>query len=317
MARNWLRGAVVALTCASAALIAGCGSSTIESALTPSRFITFGDGFSDLGQGGSRYTVNDGSVNIWTQQMAGRFGMTLTTASAGGLSYARGNARVVAKPDAAGNATTLTVAEQVSAFLAAGTIGQNDVFVISGGIGDIVAEMAAVNAGTQTSTQMITNVRQAGRDLGTQVRRLVDAGARYVMVVGPYNLAKSPWATAINQGNLLLDASSRFNEEMLVSVVDLGARVLYVDAAFYFNLVTAVPSNYNLTDGVTPVCTSVDAGPGIGIGAGQVNSALCNTNTIVSGADYSKYVFADRIYPTPQAHSLFGDYAYERLRERW
>lgn len=317
MARNWLRRAVVALTCVSAALIAGCGSSTIESALTPSRFIAFGDGFSDLGQGGSRYTVNDGSVNIWTQQMAGRFGITLTTASAGGLSYARGNARIVAKPDAAGNATTLTVAEQVSAFLAAGTISQNDVFVISGGISDIVAEMAAVNAGTQTSTQMITNVRQAGRDLGSQVRRLVDAGARYVVVVGPYNLAKSPWATAINQGNLLLDASSRFNEEMLVSVVDLGAKVLYVDAAFHYNLVTAVPSNYNLTNGLTPVCTSVDAGPGIGIGAGQVNSALCNTNTLVSGADYSKYVFADRIYPTPQAHSLFGDYAYERLRERW
>jgi outer membrane lipase/esterase len=49
----------------------------------------------------------------------------------------------------------------------------------------------------------------------------------------------------------------------------------------------------------------------------QINSALCNTNTIVSGVDYNRYVFADRVYPTPQAHRLFGEYAYNRVRARW
>ena len=72
-----------------------------------------------------------------------------------------------------------------------------------------------------------------------------------------------------------------------------------------------------MTNSIDPVCTSVDAGPGIGIGANQVNSALCNTSTIVSGATYSLYLFADRIYPTPTGHRKFGDYAYQRIRARW
>ncbi|MBX3656581.1 MAG: SGNH/GDSL hydrolase family protein [Ramlibacter sp.] len=317
MARNWLRRAVLVLACASAALLASCGSSSIESALTPSRFIAFGDGFSDLGQNGSRYTVNDGTINVWTAYMASLYGQTLTTASAGGLSYARGNARVVAKPDAAGNTATLTISEQIDAFLASNTLGADDVVVLNGGISDIVTQMAAVTAGSQTSADMIANVKQAGRDLGAQVRRLVQAGGKHVVVAGAYNLAKSPWAASIGQGDLLLEASSRFNEELLVSIVDLGANVLYVDTAFHYNLVTAVPANYDLTDATTAVCTSVDPGPGIGTGAGKVNSAQCTAGTILSGLNYTLYAFADGLYPTPRAHQLFGEYAYNRVRARW
>ncbi len=317
MARNWLRRAAMAAVCASAALLAACGSSSIESTLTPSRFVAFGDGFSDVGQAGTRYTVNDGSANVWSQYMASLFGAGLVAQSAGGQSYARGNARVTAKPDAAGRTTTLTITEQVDSFLATNTIGPRDVLVIGGGISDIVAQMAAVTAGTQTGAQMVVNVRQAGRELGAQVRRLVAAGGKYVVVTGAYNLGRSPWAAAISQGSLLEEASLRFNEELLVSIVDLGANVLYVDAALHYNLVTAVPSSYNLLDAAGVVCTSVDAGAGIGIGNGQINSALCNTATIVTGVDYNKYVFADRIYPTPQAHRLFGEYAYNRVRARW
>ena len=317
MARNWMRRALLAFVCALTALIAACGSSTTESALVPSRFVVFGDGFSDLGEGGSRYTVNDGSANVWVHYMANLFGQNVTTASVGGLSYARGNARITLKPDVAGGTATLTVTEQVDRFLATNTIGTNDVLVIGGGVSDLIAQMAAVRAGTQTSAQMVANARQAGRDLGTQVRRLVTAGARYVVVTGTFNLAKTPWAAAIGQGDLLLESSTRFNEELLVSIVDLGGNVLYVDAALQYNLMTASPGSYNLTDSAGLVCTSVDAGAGIGTGNGQVSSALCNTNTIVAGVDYNKFVFADRVYPTPQAHRLFGEYAYNRVRARW
>ncbi len=131
----------------------------------------------DLGQvGGRRYTVNDNSVNVWTQDMASRFGVPLAAAAAGGTSFATGNARVIAKPDAAGSAATPTVAEQIDGFLAAGSIGVNDLMVVSAGTADIVAEMAKVTAGAQTGEQMIANVGQAGRDLAAQVRRLVQAG---------------------------------------------------------------------------------------------------------------------------------------------
>ncbi len=319
MAVNWLRRGVLAAACASAALLVACGSSTIESALKPARFVAFGDGFSDVGQvGGARYTVNDGAVNNWTQQLAATYGITLTARSAGGSSYAQGNARVAAKPDAAGNASTPTVVEQIDAFLAAGSFKDSDVVVVGAGTADVIAEMAAVTAGSQTPAQMLANLQDAGRALGAQTERLVQAGAKHVVVVGAYNLGRSPWAAGIGQADLLTQASSKFNEAFLVRIVNLGTNVLYVDAAYYFNLVTSSPSSYAFNDATNPVCTSVDAGNGIGIGAGQVNSARCTPSTLLPGvSDYSKYVFADRVYVTPAAHRLFGTYAYDRLHARW
>jgi outer membrane lipase/esterase len=323
MSCHWMRRGLLALATAAALVVAACGSGTIESQLQPSRIVAFGDGFSDLGQAGSRYTVNDGTANVWVHKLAANFGLALTASAAGGTSFAAGNARINTKPDAAGNSATLTITEQVDQFLAASQfqagagIGANDLLVINGGIGDIVAEVIKVDLGAQTSDQMIANVKQAGRDLGAQVRRLVQAGGVHVVVVGSYDLGKSPWATATGQAALLSEASGRFNDQLLLSIVDLGANVLYVDAALLFNLMVATPSAYDLSNATTVVCTSVDPGPGIGTGAGQVNSALCNPSTVVAGADYTRFLFADRIYPAPQGHRKFGDFAYERIRARW
>ena len=61
MAANWMRRSLVVAACASAALLAACGSSTTESALSPTRFITFGDGLTDAGQGGGGKAGHDGS----------------------------------------------------------------------------------------------------------------------------------------------------------------------------------------------------------------------------------------------------------------
>ena len=317
MAANWMRRSLMVAACASAALLAACGSSTTESAISPQRMIAFGDGMSDVGQKGTRYTVNDGSVNNWTLQVASGYGKTLAASSAGGKSYAAGNARIVAKPDAAGSNTTLTVKEQIDSFLASNTFTGDDLVMINGGISDVIANMAAVNAGTMTTEQMITASRQAGTDFAAQIRRLVNAGAKYVVVAGTYDLSKTPWATDIGRTTVLNSASSAFNEGLLVGIVDLGANVLYVDSAYYVNLYTSVPGNYGFNNSTAAVCTSVDANNGIGIGAGQVNSALCTSSTLLSGANATSFVFADSVYLTPSAQRQFGTYAYDRLRARW
>jgi phospholipase/lecithinase/hemolysin len=317
MSFNWKRRILLALASASALLMAACGSGTIESQLQPSRIVVFGDGMADLGQaGGRRYTVNDNTVNVWTQDMASRFGLPLAAAAAGGSSFAIGNARVIAKPDAAGSAATPTVVGQIDSFLAGGSIGANDLMLVSAGTADIVAEMALVTAGAQTGEQMIANVSQTGRDLAAQVRRLVQAGGAHVVVSGPYNLGRSPWALAIGQAGLLEQASTKFNEALLVALVDLGANVLYVDAALFFNLMQANPAGYDLSNVTQGVCSSVDPGPGIGIGNGQVNSALCDTTTLRS-TDYNRFMFADAIYPSPQSHRRFGQYAFDHIHARW
>jgi outer membrane lipase/esterase len=304
MSCNWKRRILLALASASALLVAACGSGTIESQLQPSRIVAFGDAMSDLGQvNGRRYTVNDGSVNIWSHQVAARFGVAASAANSGGTFYATGNARVTSKPDAAGSSVTLTVKEQIDAFLAGNAIGANDLLIVNAGTSDIVAEMAAVTAGTQTGDQMLANVGQAGRDQATQARRLVQAGAKHVVVVGPYNLGRAPLAAFLGQGALLTQASTRFNEELLVALVDLGANVLYVDAALLFNLMVANPGSYDFGNVTDPVCLTASA-------------VDCDTST-VGIAEYNRHLFADRIYPTPQGHRKFGDYAFDKIRERW
>ena len=316
MSSHWMRRGLMALASASALLVAACGSGSIESQLQPSRIVVFGDGFSDVGQTGKRYTVNDNGINMWTQEVAASFAITLAPVSAGGTAYATLNARISAKPDAAGSSATPTVVEQIDTFLAGNTVTANDLVIVGGGISDIIAEMGQVTAGTQTPEQMLADVRQAGRDLGAQVRRLVAAGATHVVVVGPYDLGVSPWARGTGQTSLLSEASTKFNTELLVSIVDLGANALYIDAALLYNLMYNNPAVYSLANSTDPVCNSVDAGVGIGIGTGQVNSALCTTSTLVD-TNYGAYLFADRVYPSPAGHIKFGDYAYARIRSRW
>lgn len=325
MALDWMRRALVAAASGALLLLAGCGSGTIESQLKPSRFVSFGDGFSDIGQGGASklFTVNGETGNVvWTTEIVGGvYGMTLTPASSGGLSYAVGNARVVAKPDAVGNSATPTVKEQIDAFLAANTLGADDVVLINGGISDIVAQVTSVRAGTATSADATAAVGQAGRDLAAQVIRLVNAGAQHVLVVGTYDLGKTPWGGKVEPANagLLGTLSAKFNEQLLVALVDYGKNVLYVDAAYEFNLFVNSPASFNFVNSTDWVCngTSVDNGAAIGVpGTGVPSSPLCTTST-VSLSTYNTYVFADAVYPTPQVQRVFGDYAAGRLRARW
>lgn len=317
MAANWKRRSFLAAACASAALLAACGSSTTESAFTPTRLIGFGDGTADAGQKGALYTVNDGSINNWTLQIASFYGLTLKPVSAGGLSYAQGNARIAATPDAAGNASTPTLVQQIDSFLATQQFTDADLVMLSMGVSDIVAGMMAVRAGTQTEDQFVAAATQAGKDLAAQVHRLTQAGAKHILLLGTYDLSRTPWAKEIQQEALLSRASISLNNALLVNITDLSKNVLYVDAAYYVNVFQGSSGGYGFETVDTPVCTSVDAGPGIGIGSGQVNSFLCNTNTLVAGANTDRYLFADKVYLTPNGQRQLANYAYDRLRVRW
>ena len=318
MTANWLRrGAALAL-CSAAALLSACGSSTVESSFTPNRLVVFGDGMTDLGQTGARYTVNDGSANIWTQQLAASYGAGIVPAVQGGASFATGNARITAKPDAAGNASTPTITEQITGFLAGNRPQSGDLVVVSGGTSDLIADFVKFQAGTLTNDQFMANAKQYGNELSAQVHRVVAAGAQHVMVSGTYDLSRSPLALARNGVTVLFNASAAFNSALLIGISDLGSTTLYVDAAYYFNLMTGLPGNNGFNDGVSLVCNSVDPGPGIGIGANQENSRLCTPSTIRPViANYNQYVFADQVYPTPQAHRLFGSYAFSLIKSRF
>lgn len=316
MAFQWMRRALVALAPAALLALSACGSGSIESQFQPSRMVVFGDGLSDMGNKGTRYTVND-STGVWAKLVALDYGVSLDKSAAGGTDYATGNARVTLTPDAAGDGTP-TIKAQIDSFLAAnGSFNTGDLVMLEGGISDVIVQMQAYRSGTITSDQLMANARQAGQDLAAQAKRVKASGATHIVLIGPYDLSRTPWGIATTQQSVLTAATTAFNTGLLVDLVNEGNDMLYVDAALLFNLMSGTPTAYGMTDSTTVVCNSVDPGPGIGIGTGQVNSALCTPSTIVSGLNYGTYMWADPVYPTPTAHSQFASYAFSRIHSRW
>ncbi len=279
-----------------ATLLTGCGDGEIVSALAPSRFVSFGDGLSDLGQGGTRYTINDSTVNTWADRLASRYGKTLTAQAAGGLGYAQGHAPTGALPR--------TLAAQIDVFLASQTLTANDVVLINLPMADVLSALAAVKASTLTETAALAQVDAVGRAHVVQVKRLLAAGAKYVLVLGMYHLGTSPFAIAQGQVALATSLSQKLNDAFKTDAVNLGANLLFVDTAFLVNRNVLTGSVYGFTNFNTAICTTADA-------------STCSSSTLLSGATAAQYVFADGIHLTPTCNQQLGDYAYTQLANRW
>jgi outer membrane lipase/esterase len=200
--------------------------------------------------------------------------------------------------------------------------------LVSAGTSDIIVQAKAALDGTISDQQAIANVDQAARELALQVRRIVNAGARHVMIASVRNLAVTPWALATGRGDLLQALSTvsvnvdqnqprSFNDRLKIEIADLGASVLYVETASYVMQIASNPGGSALDNVTGTACTSVDAGEGIGTGTGQVNSRNCTPATVQTGIDYNRWLFADRVYLTPRGHQLLADLLVTRLRERW
>ncbi len=312
----------ILLAGAAALVLASCGGgSSVVSDFHPTRLVVFGDAMADLKLGASpsgsgRYTVNgDNTVNNWVLQLASYYSLTPASANV----KAEAHARVATSTDAAGGSAT-TVRAQVTSFLGASTLSANDLVVVSAGTSDLISEgYSAITANTTAAENTAaSNVRQAARDLATDIRRLVSNGARRVLVLSPYNLGKTPWATAVSKTTLLENLSREFYDELVVQIADLNENVLVVDARLQMNSLVASTS-YNAT---TLACTTATTGSAQGIGTGllQVDSSLCSaavSGNLAGSYNASTFLFADRVYPTPLAHRSLGDYARDKLRTRW
>ncbi|MFT4195982.1 SGNH/GDSL hydrolase family protein [Ottowia sp.] len=295
-----------------AVALAGCGSGSVVSAIEPQHFYVVGDGFSDVGQTGAVATVNDGTL-IWIQQLAAYYGLTVTPAASGGTGYAQIYARVDGTDTTSGT-NAPSVKEQIDQLLTDVTAFEDDDLVfINGGLYDFVDAVTAYGV----SDEAFAAVKAAGAALGAQTRRLVEAGAKHVVVTGIYNPGITPWGRAtgysttegFDEDALLTQLSNTFNNTGLkVSIADLGENVLYFDAEIFFNFLAGEPDNYGLDNALEAVCTT--------------ETALTCTTSTVKVTDYNTYLFADDLHFTPEnqrkfVYDTYAENAYTKLKQRW
>jgi outer membrane lipase/esterase len=277
---------------AASLVISACGSGSTFEPLVPTRVVSFGDGLSDVGQTGAKFTVNDGTVNIWAQQVAARYGQTLTAAVSGGLGFAQGGARIGTGAN--------SITDQIGTFLAGNTVGARDLLIIDAG----VAELAALAQANPTDAAFAAAARVAGQTLATQVLRLTAAGVKHVVIANAPDMGKTPLAATAPSRTAGFSAATRaFNDGLKEALGNVTTGVLLVDNEAYVNSLFNNPALLGAGANVTaPACTGLV-------------TACTNTANVV--ANYAVYLFADDRHLAPAAHRLIGDNAYNNIRNRW
>jgi len=333
------------------AMLASCGGGTQVEAFRPQRVISFGDETSlivpdpdGLGQG-RKYTVNgvefftDTSVTpnvvipvspkkitcasnpIWVQQMAAGFGL-LFPECAGGVTTANGEMRAVK------GAKATELGAQIDLFMAGnnGTFGSNDLVTVMAGMNDIIALYTFNQPNpTANSSALIEAARQAGTEVGAQVVRITDRGAKVIVSTIP-DMGLSPYAVKEDAGNLnqgraalLSKMSTEFNTRLRLKLQDVrdGGRAVGLILADELVLsMTNNPSLYGIANTTESACstttvdqllqcdqtTTVDSDP--------VKAATAGTS-LTYGASW---LWADQTHLGPNAQSRLGSAAESRAR---
>jgi phospholipase/lecithinase/hemolysin len=216
---------------------------------------------------------------------------------------------------AAASATALTtVPAQITTYLTYNTPGSSDLFVITAGTNDIVSAAPSNNT---------TAISSAATALTTAIQKLTTAGAQYVLIMQPINVARTPsflsgtnasyvtyaQALSYDSGTLCQSFSCLLSTKLNSAYPATSSHqpILLADLMSYFNLVTGTTStgssntytSYGVTNPNTAVCSSA-------LPSCTTTSGLLSTYS----STYATSVFADSYYLTPFANRLLADYIY-------
>lgn len=330
----------------------------------------------------------DGATNA---AVAMRIGQTGTFPSTGLVSYAMGNAMISPATGAnsgglGGSESTLTA--QVDDFLVRvnGQVGTSDLIIITAGTRDLLAiayryfsangvnkadgtalsaaDLAAkapanllanLGGGLTSTSDVFAQLDVTASTLIAAIDKLVQAGAKHVLVVEPMTLARTPWglsfdASAINflrslsydtdescikgntQNSLHCKLTIALSQKYPPTVY--GQKVLAVDLAQFFNLISGSTQTGNANTYLsyfsqppaTPACSVVPpiANPLVSV-TGYDASSLTNawtqgcTATAWTDTSYNSFLFADNLNLTPQGNNLLASTIYNSnmFRAAW
>ncbi|RKG99101.1 SGNH/GDSL hydrolase family protein [Corallococcus carmarthensis] len=249
-----------------------------------SSVIAFGDSLSDNGtystatSGPNTYPSSQIS-GPWVEQLAEQLGLTLVASDEGGTNYAQGGSE------------TSDMTGQVNAYLQAHPVASPTALYVLWGGGNDINHKAQANP--FDSAAIKASATKAASNIDGQIRKLVAAGAKYVLWVNMPPLHKTPVALAIPFGlgsTVLSPPTTEFNSRWSAALTKLrtdfpAVKFIGMNAFNQFNAIIASPSAYGLTN-VTGTCKGKNVNP-------------------------DKYLFWDELHPTSYSHRIFADYGYD------
>ncbi|MGI8821271.1 MAG: SGNH/GDSL hydrolase family protein [Chthoniobacterales bacterium] len=324
-----LRRSLTAALLLLAALLGRLPEAAAQTAPAFTKIIIFGDSLSDVGNvrdrmqakflisyPGGDFNYSDGRftnssdtipssqnfAGVWHEQLARTF-LSLPAATGslrGGLDYAFGGAttengssdRTVfdnPAPFAGGNNTITidNVGRQIDRYLNEQTIDPAALYVIWGGGNDLFDDASAANV-TATSTRVVTNIN-----------RLVNAGAKYIVVPNVPPLGGVPlYANDEARQNALDRASSDYRSQLnadidadgLLYVGNNPPSIYRVDIWSAFVRFVIDPPRYGFTD-------------------------ILHSAKGLSSANPDQYLFWDDIHPTTAGHYQVANQAYKTITD--
>ena len=305
------RGLALA-TIAAAALIAGCrgGSTQQIDPFAPTRIIAFGDESGTILQSGKRYTIN--GLNTDTKQVDCRLNPVWSQVLASGFSfvYQQCNSDFVALPQgimyAAPGAKVADVRDKIDQHLSNDRFGPKDLVAIMVGVNDILELYRQFPA--QSRDSLINEAKARGKLLADQANRIANANGR-VVISTIFDLGTTPFAqkeklqaTDIDRAIFLDELSTAFNTALRLNLLNDGRLVGLVLADETIQQIVRFPAAFGYTN-VTEAACRTDVAP-----------QDCTTETLMSDASTSQWLWAGDTLLGPSAQQRIGSLALVRAR---
>jgi len=305
-------------------LVAACGGSGEPTTrFHASRVIAFGDESSLIvdtrgDANGNKYSVNatvsstDQTIvctanAVWSQSIAAFYGLVFPECNPAPNAVAAPTSRI----RAAFGARAGDLGAQIDAQQADSPLGPSDMTTVLIGEHDVIAEYQKYPAiGVD---QLIANVEAEGAEVGRQVNRITDTGAK-VLLSTIMDVGFSPFGTAerlahadTDRAALLSQLSQRFNASMRATIVNDGRKIGLILLDELTTSVVKFPGFQGFSNAVTPVCDLTKS-------ALTPPSILdCTAQTFVANGS-TAYFWADDLHMSASAQIFFGTAAISRAQ---
>ena len=303
-----------------AAALVACGGGTSQyDPFEPGRLIVFGDENSLLNADGRRWNINfidengegaaDDEFNcagnaIWVQRLASHYGFAFAECNPD-------DKEVRAFFRSTPEAKVAALPAQIAAQQEAGGFRSDDVTTVMIGAHDVL-ELYAANPAACDPEDLDSPAALRGRQVGEQVKVLVNRGARVLLSYVP-DMGLTPFARAEqaahggNRQALLTCLTAAFNNGIDKGLLEndlIDGRFLgLVNSDTRVKLMDKSPGSFGIREEDAAACRA------------NLGALDCSSQTLVDGANNSNHLWADAIHFGPTAHAEIADLAIDRAED--